>query len=263
MTTSTGSPAMRQPDGAERPPHSASPSAPPARRTPWWRRPWIAPLAFVAVAFVGFSMPPYLTGDPDQARVPMPEGVAFYYPVLVAHVLFASVAMIAGVFQVWPWFRGRFRKAHRVIGRVYVFAGCVPAGLTGVIVAVQTPTGPVAQTSSVILSLLWIVFTVTGFRRARARRFAEHRRWMIRSFALTMSITTNRFWGAMAWFILEPRMETTFEGSRIAFDYAISGLATWLGWTVVLGLTEAWLQLGQSRERRARAGRRRASRSAA
>ncbi|APU15604.1 MULTISPECIES: DUF2306 domain-containing protein [Actinoalloteichus] len=248
MTTSTGSPAL-QPDSAEQAPRR------PDRPKSWWRRPWVVPLALVAVAFVGFSLPPYLTGDPGLARVPLPEGVAYYYPLLVAHVLLASVAMITGVFQVWPWFRTRFRRAHRMLGRAYVIA-CIPGALTGMVIAVHTPTGPVAQTSSVILSILWLVFTITAFRRVRARRFAEHRRWMIRSFALTMSIITNRVWGALAWMILEPQLDTTFGGSQLAFDYAISGLATWLGWTVVLFLTEAWLQYGQSRERRARADRR-------
>jgi uncharacterized membrane protein len=240
MTTSTDSPSA-QPDGTQAPPRRTGGSK------PWWRRPWVVPLLFLAVAFVGFSLPPYLTGDEELARVPIPDGLAFYYPTLVAHVVFSSVAMVTGVFQVWPWFRGRFRSAHRILGRVYVFLGCIPGGLSGLVIAVYTPFGPVAQVSSSILAILWLVFTVNGFRHARARRFAEHRRSMIRSFTLTMSIISNRLWGALATIFLLPRIDSTFQGSEIAFDHAVSGLATWLGWTVPLLLVEVWLQRKKKR----------------
>ena len=46
----------------------------------------------------------------------------------------------------------------------------------------------------------------TGLRMARQRRLVEHRRWMIRSFALTMSIITNRVWAVIATIVLMPQL---------------------------------------------------------
>ena len=51
-------------------------------------RKWVVPpLAVVVVAFLAYSLPPYFTGG---TRVPATFGL--HYPLLVAHVMFASVA---------------------------------------------------------------------------------------------------------------------------------------------------------------------------
>ncbi|WP_196443153.1 DUF2306 domain-containing protein [Planomonospora sp. ID67723] len=221
-------------------------------RVRWWRRPWVAPLAVVAFAFLAFSLPPYLSLDPSLSRVPPPEGFAAYHPLLVAHILFGAVAMITCCLQIWPWFRQRHPAVHRLAGRVYVLGGVLPAGALGLVIGAFSPFGPMARVSNVILAALWLAFTVAGFRTARQRRFTDHRRWMIRSFALTMSIITNRIWGAIAAIILVPQLDTAFGGSETALVQAIAGLATWLGWTTSLLLAEWWLERGDAARRRRR-----------
>ena len=49
-------------------------------------------LAVVVVSFLAYSLPPYFTGG---TRVP--ATFALHYPLLVAHVMFASVAMVTAV----------------------------------------------------------------------------------------------------------------------------------------------------------------------
>ncbi|MFI6228794.1 DUF2306 domain-containing protein [Micromonospora echinospora] len=207
----------------------------------WWRRPWMAPLGVVLLVFVAFSLPPYLTLDEGQSRVTPPEGAPLYYPLLVAHVLFASVATLTCWFQVWPWFRRRFPAAHRRIGRAYVFAGVLPAGVIGFYLGAVTPFGPAAQASGVVLAPLWLICTVVGWRRARQRRFVEHRRWMIRSFALTVSIITNRIWGVVFFLLLYPQLESTFHGDEKLMSWMIAGATAWLGWTLPLLAAQWWL----------------------
>lgn len=214
----------------------------PARpRTTWWRRPWVGPLAFIAVAFLVFSLPPYLGLDPDRSRVPQPEGFPAHYPLMVAHVLFASVALLTCCVQVWPYFRQRYPAAHRRIGRVYVFGGVIPAGLSALPIAVVSPFGPMAQVSNVLLAVLWLTCTTIAVRKARARRFGEHRRWMIRSFALTVSIITNRVWGVVWGITLGPQLDTTFGGSEQFLQQTVAGLTTWTGWVIPLLIAQWWL----------------------
>ncbi|WP_344873735.1 DUF2306 domain-containing protein [Nonomuraea antimicrobica] len=232
--------------------HSPAPSVSPARPR-WWRRPWVAPLMVVAAAFLAFSLPPYLSMDPGQSRVPAPDFFPPHFVVLSLHVVFGSIAMITCCLQIWPWFRGRHPRAHRMIGRVYVFGGCLPSGLMGLVVGLATPYGPVTMASDVLLALLWLGCTLTGWRMARQRRFVDHRRWMVRSFALTMSIITNRIYAVLFMILLEPQLETTFHGDPALMSATVSALAAWLGWVLPLLVAEWWLERGEAAQRRRRA----------
>ena len=226
----------------------------------WWRRPWIFPFGALVVIFLAFSLPPYLSFDPVRSRVPQPAalGVAHYWT-LVPHVFFGSVALSTAVVQIWPWFRRRFPVAHRRIGRVYVFGGVLPAGAAALVVGSFTPYGPVTRASDVILAVLWLTCTVTGWRMARRHRYADHRRWMIRSFTLTASIITNRIWGAVFGIALAPQIDTTFHGDVDLFTWVVSSGAAWLGWTIPLLICEWWLERDRSPVRRRAVAARRAA----
>jgi len=196
----------------------------------------------VAAVFIAFSLPPYLTGDPSQSRIPQPENFSAHYPLLVAHVLFGAVAMLTAGLQIWPRFRVRYPVIHRTLGRIYVFGGVLPAGLLALPIGALGPFGPVARASNVVLASLWLTCTIAGYRMARRRRYAEHRRWMIRSFALTASIITNRLWGTAAYFALAPQLAMTFHGDEAFFAATLAGLSTWLGWVIPLLIAQWWLE---------------------
>ena len=222
------------------------------RRAPrggaWWQPRWVVvPLGLVALAFVAFALPPYLTLDPTRSRIPVPASFPPYYPALVAHTVFGSVAMLTCCLQMWPWLRRRYPRVHRRIGRLYVFGGVVPAGLMGLTIGGISPFGPVLRASNVLLAIVWLGVTLTGFRMAQQDRLYEHRRWMIRSFALTMSVITNRVWSVIWFLALSPQLATTFGGSETLMVQAIAGLSGWLGWVLPLLLAELWLERGTHR----------------
>lgn len=85
----------------------------------WWRRPWVGPLGLVVVAFLAYSLPPYLAFDPARSRVP--STFPAHYLFLVGHVVFGSVAMVTAALQIWPWIRRKYPVLHRCSGRAYVF----------------------------------------------------------------------------------------------------------------------------------------------
>ncbi|HEX6344149.1 DUF2306 domain-containing protein [Umezawaea sp.] len=218
-----------------------SPTTPtPRPAQTWWRRPWIAPLMLVAAAFLVFSVPPYLTGDPADSRLPAPPGNDLYHPLLVAHVLFGTVAMVTACFQVWPAFRTRHRRGHRITGRVYVYAGVLPAGLLGLYIGWHTAAGPSVRVANLVGSALWLLVTLIGLRAARQRRFGDHRRWMSRSFALAMSIVLSRVITVVATIVLTPQLDTTFGGSREMLTFSTASIGVWLSPLLLLLLTD-WL----------------------
>ncbi|WP_306365822.1 DUF2306 domain-containing protein [Nocardiopsis sp. CC223A] len=215
---------------------------PPRAAVRWWRRPWIGPLMLVAAVFLGVSVPRYLTFDPALSRLEGPPGDPVYHPVLVAHVLFGTVAMVAACFQVWPRFRAGHPWGHRMTGRVYVLGGVLPGGLTALYVGAHTPFGPVVMVGNLSIAVLWLAVTLLGWRAARGRRFTDHRVWMLRSFALTMSIVLSRVLGGLAILALVPWLETGFGGDEDLLVQSATAIGVWLSALLSLGLAEAGIR---------------------
>jgi uncharacterized membrane protein len=108
-----------------------------------------------------------------------------------AHVGLAPVALMLMPFQFLPGLRARRPGLHRWTGRSYA-AAVLLSGLGGLAMAVGTEAGPVASTGFALLAILWLGTTATGVWMARAGDMAAHRRWMIRSAALTFAGVTLR-----------------------------------------------------------------------
>ncbi|WP_297515072.1 DUF2306 domain-containing protein [uncultured Caulobacter sp.] len=153
----------------------------------------------------------------------------FANPFLDLHVAGAATALLVGPFQFLGGLRARRPGLHRALGRLYV-AGCLAGGIGGLVLAFGSTAGPVAAAGFGLLGAAWIVTTVQAFRRALARRIAEHRAWMIRSFALTLAAVTLRLYLPAA----------TLAGEHFFEAYrAISFLC----WVPNLLLAEAWLRV--------------------
>ncbi|MNT26841.1 hypothetical protein D3C72_1624390 [compost metagenome] len=111
----------------------------------------------------------------------------------IVHAVSASLALMLGPLQFVASLRSRFPVIHRWTGRGYALAIAV-AWLSSLPMAVHTMTGAVAATGFFVLGVVWAVTTGMGVACALQRRFAEHRRWMIRSYALTAAAITLRIY---------------------------------------------------------------------
>lgn len=114
-------------------------------------------------------------------------------PWLFIHVAGAATALVMGSFQFLPALRRGSRRPHRWIGRLYVM-GCLIGGAAGLILAFGSSAGPIASAGFGSLAVIWTVATLLGWRAVLQGRFAEHRRWMIRSWALTLAAVTLRLY---------------------------------------------------------------------
>lgn len=144
------------------------------------------------------------------------------------HVSAAPVALAAACFQLMPRLRARRPALHRWTGRVYGVAILI-AGLGALVMAPGANGGIVASLGFGLLAVLWIGFTVLGVAKARAGETAAHRRWMIRSFALTFAAVTLRL-------ELLPMM-----ASGMTFVEAMTLLA-WVSWVPNLIVAELFLR---------------------
>jgi hypothetical protein len=200
------------------------------------RATWLTPvLAVIVAAFLLFSLPPYFTGG---TRVP--ATFAWHYPLLVAHVMLGSVAMLSAVVQIWPRLRSRHPALHRRTGRVYV-AAAIPAATFAMVIGAATPFGPLLAVSNVLLGAVWLWFTINGFVAARQRRFVDHRRHMVRSATVALSTIANRVWTPVLFITLQPLQDSVFGGNEEHYLWLVAGLGAWLGWTIPLATVQWWL----------------------
>ena len=117
--------------------------------------------------------------------------------VLTLHAGAASTALLVGPFQFLDGLRARRPALHRWTGRVYVLA-CLIGGVSGAVLATGARTGLPSTIGFGLLAVVWLVATWRAYDAARRRRFAAHRQWMIRSFALTFAAVTLRLYLPLA-----------------------------------------------------------------
>jgi hypothetical protein len=230
-----------QPDADLTQPLSATPNQRRGRRRGGRRRAWLPALLALTVAFLVFSLPPYLGFDPARSRLPTHPDLPTYYPMLVGHILFGSVALVTGCLQVWPWLRSRFPVVHRWVGRLYLFGGVFPAGVVVLGVAPLSSTGFASAVGNTLLAVLWLVTSVAGYRAARQRRYADHRVWMVRGLALTLSIVLNRVW-LVALLLLGMGVRGMYGVDEAAMAASAATASVWLSWTANLLFVE-WFVL--------------------
>jgi hypothetical protein len=162
----------------------------PARTTSWPSRiAWMF-LAILCLGIAAYSAR-YLLHPPRTPAQALgnPLGV----PWLFIHVAGAVTVLALGSLQFLPALRRGSSPPHRWIGRVYV-AGCLVGGVAGLILAPGAAAGPVASAGFGGLAAIWIAVNLLGWRAAVQGRFVAHRRWMIRSWALTLAAVTLRLY---------------------------------------------------------------------
>lgn len=107
--------------------------------------------------------------------------------ILIPHTFCGVVALLAGPLQFSSRLRGRYLRLHRLLGRSYVVSVFIGA-LTGIALAAGRPGMPGTCTQAAA----WIVCTTAAFVTARNRQIAKHRRWMVRSYAVTFTFVSSR-----------------------------------------------------------------------
>jgi uncharacterized membrane protein len=146
---------------------------------------------------------------------------------LALHASCAGVALMVGPLQIAEWFRLRRPGLHRTLGWIYVVAVALGA-LSAMVLAPQANFGPIAGVGFFTLAIVWLIATSTALRMAIQHRFTEHRRWMLRSYALTAAAITLR--------ILLP------AAAVIGIPAGPSYRAiAWMCWLINLGIVEVYL----------------------
>ncbi|WP_276733600.1 DUF2306 domain-containing protein [Chryseobacterium carnipullorum] len=142
-----------------------------------------------------------------------PEYLSFFY----THVYTSIFVLFFGFLAILRKDFG-IKNFHRNIGKVYIFLILILAAPSGIYMGFFANGGYLSKISFVILGSLWWFSTYKAYQSARQKRFKEHKQWMWRSFALTLSALTLRIWKVIIVYLFHPNPMDVYQ------------VIAWLGW---------------------------------
>jgi hypothetical protein len=145
---------------------------------------------------------------------------AFY-----AHLVSGPLSLVLGLILLSESVRQRFPKWHRTLGKVQIAIVLCLLTPSGLWMARDAQAGTIAAVGFSMLALLTGMCVWFGWRCAVRKRFAEHRRWMLRTFVLLCSAVVIRLVGGLA---------TVMSFGPRWFD----PLNAWGSWLVPLAILE-------------------------
>ena len=189
-------------------------------------------MTVLALGVGAFSVRYLLPGMPgafaEQAEVFRDNAVWFRL-----HVAGGVLALAVGPWQFVERLRESRPRVHRWTGRLYLTAVAV-GSVGGFYMAWLSGGGAVAHVGFALLAIAWALSSLLAYRAARARDFTAHRRWMIRSYALTLAAVTLRLW----------LLALTGAGVPLFEAYAA---AAWLAWLPNLAAVEVFRKFRRGR----------------
>jgi uncharacterized membrane protein len=137
------------------------------------------------------------------------------------HIVPGLIFLVLGPLQFTPSIRTQWPRFHRWSGRVFIASGLVTAVTAMTMNMVFPPVGGLFKSLAVyIFSIAQIVTLIVALRAILRRDIARHRAWMIRAFAIGLSVSTMRIFFIPAYILY-----------GIPNDFTI-GLGMWVGFVV-------------------------------
>jgi len=147
-----------------------------------------------------------------------------YFPfrwILVGHIVGGMLALITGPFQLSKTFRARYRRVHRVMGRVYVSATSVGAVCAFLLASLTAPVVSWGYALSLhMLSIVWLSTGLLAWRTAVQKRFAQHEEWATRSYIATIAFVAQSL-----------SFDLPFM-TRLGTSAEMAATIIWFSWTV-------------------------------
>lgn len=144
------------------------------------------------------------------------------------HVYTSMFALIAGFTQFSKHILKKHKPLHRVIGYIYITTVICVSGPASLVMGIFANGGLLSRISFCTLAILWIYFTTKAFLTAKQKDFKAHERFMIRSYALTLSAITLRAWKYLLVALFHPRPMDVYM------------IVAWMGWVLNIAFAE-WL----------------------
>jgi uncharacterized membrane protein len=154
------------------------------------------------------------------------------------HIAPGLVYLLGAPFQLSAGFRRRHLALHRQLGRALIGCAAFSVGMA-VLIGFSHPFGGWSEGAATVVFGLWLLACLAAaFAAVRRRDIVQHRRWMIRAFAVGIGIATIRLWVGL-FIALHHVMTSEPPNGPVASTF---GLAFWLGLGVNAAIGEWWLR---------------------
>ena len=140
---------------------------------------------------------------------------------LLPHGLAGACAILLGPLQFSERLRLRYRKLHRVLGRIYIAGVFVAAPLGVYIQYFEERLGDSRSftVAAVVNAVLWMGTTAVALAFIWKGKVQQHRQWMTRSFGVALVFLEGRVVGGITgWENLGNRADETIVWACLAFS---------------------------------------------
>ncbi len=138
---------------------------------------------------------------------------------LVSHIAAAVPAILFGPFLFIEGIRRDHIRVHRIMGQIYVF-GTLYSAVTVFPLALSNLGGTVAHIGFGTMSVVWFFTTYFGYCAVMNKDLVAHRRWLMRSYALTFAFVHVN----LTYKLLLPYEQLTVQGIK-----AFQSMVSWQG----------------------------------
>lgn len=161
------------------------------------------------------------------------------------HITSAVLVIAAGLTQFSKKLMFQYPKWHRSIGKLYVFLILFVAGPSGFVMAFYGNGGFWARCAFVLQAIIWWWLTFRAYQTIRRGASEAHGRYMIRSYAMTLSAISLR---AATYLVSDWKLRNGIICPNSTYsllcypDFYI--LVAWLSWVVNLVIAEFLIWIG-------------------
>ncbi len=146
------------------------------------------------------------------------------------HIIPGIIFLVLGAYQFIPYFRNKYIKLHRFIGKVFLFLAAI-IFITAIALALFVPFGNWLETLVTIFFGSYLLYgTYKAYVYAKARKIKLHQKWVTRVYFIAIAVSTIR--GIIALF-------TFFADYTLKEAFGISFL---LAFILHFILVEIWIR---------------------
>ncbi|MDB5012279.1 MAG: uncharacterized protein JWQ25_481 [Daejeonella sp.] len=146
--------------------------------------------------------------------------LTFFY----IHIFSIVICLLSGITQFSKQFLSEYKKAHRLIGKLYVYNILFINFPACLILGIFSNGGYLGIIGFLIQDFLWALFTISAVYYIKNRKLKEHKKFMILSYAITTTAITFRI------------IKNTFFDENL-FSYELFyGLNVWLALLINLSI---------------------------